>query len=52
VKNPLDSIESGNVNDMTKNMKQVGKSMFININGNDDEPNNTVSQPQNNLKLT
>ena len=26
--------------------------MFININGNDDEPNNMVAQPQNNLKLT
>ena len=52
MKNPLDSIESSNMNDMTTNMKQVGKSMFININGNDDEPNNMVAQPQNNLKLT
>jgi hypothetical protein len=26
--------------------------MFININGTEDEPNNMVSQPQNNLKLT
>lgn len=30
-------------------MKQVGKSMFININGNDDEPNNLPAKPQNNL---
>ncbi len=29
----MESIES-------REMKQVGKSMFININGNDDEPNN------------
>jgi len=45
IKNPMESID-------TRDVKQVGKSMFININGNDDEPNNMVAQPQNNLKLT